>query len=166
MVMFGKKLLCGAIIILSAGAVSAQNKPACLGSKDVVSPDGALTAHITRGGRGNCGESKVEILQEDGHLQLTADYESSDGEHGSGIIMAAWSADSRYFAYSLVNSDDHAPWHFRIDFFRRDTNKLRPLSVAAPGIAITQPGFNFTGDNALEVIGDKGAATPVNLGGK
>jgi hypothetical protein len=154
-------------MICAIGSVAMAQTPrsACLGSRDLTSPDGALIAHVTRSGRGNCGESKLEIFEADGHLLLTADYGSSDGEHGEGVAMAAWSADSRFFVFSLVDEADKAATRYRLDFFRRDTNKLRPITVLAPDLKVTQPSFKFGDGDALEVAGEQGMRV-VRLGGK
>jgi hypothetical protein len=134
------------------GAASAQSaKPPCLGSRDITSPDGALVAHVTRTGRGGCGESRVEILEADGHLRADADYTSGDGEHGEGVVLAAWSPDSRFFVYSLADAGDSAAVKYRIDFYRRDSNKVRPITVVAPDVVVAQPAFKFGEGDTIEV---------------
>lgn len=150
-----------AIIALQPAPLSAQTKPPCLGSRDIPSPDGTLIAHITRVGRGACGESRVDIMQEDGHLLVTADYSSSDGEQGAGLLMAVWSADSRFLAYSMTNPRQTTS--FPVDVYRRSTNKLRPLAQLAPAITVSDPVISFDDSDRLKVKLAGGAVTPVAL---
>jgi hypothetical protein len=150
-----------AITPLQPAAIWAQTKPLCLGSRDIPSPDGALIAHITRVGRGACGESRVEILEADGHLLVTADYSSSDGEQGEGLLVAVWSADSSLLAYSMTNP--RQTMSFPVDVYRRSTNKLRPLAQLAPAITVSDPAISFDAANRLQIKGAGGAVTPVAL---
>jgi hypothetical protein len=153
-----------AVFFLLCHAATAQSasRPACFGSRDLASPDGSVTVHVSRGGRFACGESKVEILQSDGHLLLSVDYSSGDGEHGSGLVQAAWSADSRFLVLSLVDAAERGPWVYHMDFYRRDTNKLRPVSTVAPGISVAQPAIKFGDGDLLEIVTENGVS-PVHL---
>jgi len=147
------------IFLLAPITAIAQSKPPCLGSRDIASPDGKVIAHVTRGGRGTCGESKIEMFEADGHLLLDADYGSNDGEHGSGIVLAGWSDDSRYFVFSLSDQEDRAPFHYRVDVYRREGNHLRPLNTPK----LTQPSFSFSAGDMLEVTEEGGNRVSVPL---
>ncbi len=150
-----------AIMALQPGRLWAQSRPPCLGSRDIASPDGALIAHITRVGRGACGESRVEILEADGHLLLAADYSSSDGEQGAGLLVAVWSADSHFFAYSMTNP--RQPAAFSVDVYRRSTNKLRQLGYFAPSLAVNDPAISFDDRDHLLVRSAGGSVTSAAL---
>jgi len=159
-----KVFLCIAMLASTGGMAQAQGKPACFGLRDLTSPDGEVVAHFSRSGRFACGESKVDILQADGHLLLSVDY-ASDGDRGSGLAQAAWSSDSRYLVLSLVDEAERGPWSFHMDVYRRDGNKLRPLSLLAPDLKIVQPTINFGEGDVLEVGTDKGAVQ-IHLGAR
>jgi len=131
----------------------------CLGSRDLASPDGALIARVTRTGRGACGESRLEIFDADGHLRAEADYSSSDGEHGAGVAQAAWSADSRFLVYSLADQGVGGTPKYRIDFYRAETNHVRPITVLQPDLVVARPEFKFGEGDAIEVAARTGAVS-------
>jgi len=160
-----KIFFCTAMLASTGAMGQTQAKPACFGIRDLASPDGEVVAHFSRSGRFACGESKVDILQADGHLLLNADYSSPDGDRGSGLVQAAWSADSRYLVLSLVDEGERGPWVYRMDIYRRDGNKLRSLAALAPDLKITQPAISFGEGDILEVGTDKGVAQ-IHLGAR
>ena len=152
------------LVMLIALPACAQSD--CFGSRDIDSPDGALQAHVTRLGRIGCGESRVEFFDKVGHLLATADYGSYDGESGEGVAKAAWSPDSQYFVYSLVNSGKDRPKQILINIYARKTNKIHAADQGAQGkaIAIADPSFTFGANDSIKVTGRDGAVVELQLG--
>jgi hypothetical protein len=72
-------------------------------------------------------ESKIEFYSADNRMLCTLDYTSEDGEHGFGVVKAAWTPDSNYFVFSLTSSGGHQAWHAPTLFYNIRDNTLRSL---------------------------------------
>lgn len=96
------------------------------------SPDGKLSAKIIPAERSP--ECKVEIRTDKGALLVSADYSSSDGEHGQYVEKASWTPDSQFFVYSTYNTGGHAVWQSVYFFYRRRDNKILPSYDFLPPI--------------------------------
>lgn len=158
--------IAGALVLSGAvpGTSHANDaKIPCLGSRELPSPDGKMIAKFTRLGRTSCGETKLEIFAEDGHLFLSADYGSNDGEQGSGAVMAQWSKDSKFLAFTLSSAALSRTGRFGLDVYQAESNKLRPLAFLAPDSVVTAPNFGFDDNDALAVTGANGVAVLVPL---
>lgn len=88
------------------------------------SPDGSRVARIvsTVAGRHPGTESRVEIATRSGRILTTRSYISKDGEHGYGVMQAAWTPNGRFFVWMLQSSGGHSPWHGPMDFWSRQYN--------------------------------------------
>jgi len=150
------KLLLIAFTFLLGGAASAQ-APVCFGTGEVASPDGQLSARITRLGRSTCGESRIETFSVDGHLLSIADYTSSDGMNGEGVVQAEWSPDSQFLVYSLSPPASRPSGHYTLAVYSRKQNKVKLLPAG-------KPEFAFTAD-ALEMTGGDGKPVRMKLAG-
>jgi len=89
------------------------------------SPDGKFIAYVLPSRYS--GESKIIIKTNKGKKLCSKDYGSEDGEHGFGVVRAGWSADSKFFVYSMSNSGGHQPWHSPIDFISITDFKVHSL---------------------------------------
>lgn len=138
---------------LFASAVSAESPAHCYGTGEVTSPDGAVSARVTRLGRSACGESRIEMFSGDGHLLSIADYTSSDGTNGEGVVQVQWSPDSQFLVYSLSPPASRPSGHYTLAVYARKQNKVKLLPAG-------KPEFTFTAD-ALEMTGGDGK--PVRL---
>jgi hypothetical protein len=101
-------------------------------AKVYASPDRALRAVVTTNAT---AESQVEIQTPAHRVLLRRDDRSKDGEHGSGIGHAAWTADSQFFVASTEASGGHQPWARPIWVYSRATNAIVDLSKL--GVAAT-----------------------------
>jgi len=153
------RLLLIAFLFIFGCAARAEAPAHCFGAGDILSPDGEFSARITRLGRSACGESKVEVFSADGHLLSIADYTSSDGQTGEGVVQVQWSPDSQFLVYSLSPPANRPNGRYTLAVYARKQNKVKTLTAA-------KPDFTFTPD-ALEMIGGDGqpvrmplAATP------
>ena len=117
------------------------------------SPDGRFTAEIVevaRSTRGT-GESKVLLRSAKGKIMCSRSYASKDGEHGFGVEEAAWTPDSKFFVYSLLNSGGRQPWHAPIDFISVQDFKVRSLDgYTGP---IMNPRFEISPPDVVHGIG-------------
>lgn len=151
------KIYLTALLLLAAGsAAEAQTAaPRCFGNGDVVSADGAYSAHVIRSGRSTCGESKVEVFTGDGHLLTIADYTSNDGQSGVGVIQAQWSPDSKFLVFSLTQPPGRSDRPYTIAIYSSKKNKVKTLPAS-------KPEFAFTAD-ALEISGPDGQVAKLPL---
>jgi hypothetical protein len=147
------KVLWVAALLVLGGAAEAQSPSAgrCFGTGEVTSPDGALSARITRSGRSTCGESRVEIFLADGHLLSVADYTSSDGQGGEGVIQLAWSPDSQYLVYSLSQPANRPSGRYTLAIYARKHNKVKTLAAARPEFSFTAEALEMTGGDGQTV---------------
>lgn len=106
-------------------------------TKVYTSPDHALQAVVTTNAT---GEFQVELRTSQGRVLLRQDDRSEDGEHGGGIVHAAWTADSQFFVASIVASGGHQPWARPLRVYSRARNRVLELSAL---------GVNATGDFTL-----------------
>ena len=151
-----KIYLTALFLLAAASVVEAQTAaPRCFGNGDVASADGAYSAHVIRSGRSTCGESKVEVFSADGHLMTIADYTSSDGQSGVGVIQAQWSPDSKFLVFSLTQPPGRSDRPYTIAIYSSKKNKVKTLSAS-------KPEFTFTAD-ALEISGPDGQVTKLPL---
>jgi hypothetical protein len=161
----GLRLVFVMALAVSGVSVEAQSQPqsrqaACFGTRDLTSPDGALQARITRVGGSGCGESRVELFESDGHFLLSADHTSYHNDNGEGVSKAAWTADSRYFIYSLVASDSHRSKRVWINVYSRNGNKIKSLD----NVTIVDPDFTLGEGDFIELRGNDGSAIRIDLG--
>jgi hypothetical protein len=66
-----------------------------------ISPDGRFVACVIPlpKARYSSGESKIIIKTNKGKILCSKDYGSEDGEHGFGVVRAAWTPDSQFFIH-------------------------------------------------------------------
>jgi len=88
----------------SAGAESKREYKAKKGTRAVILPVGKQSS-------GKDSESRIELYSPQNQMLCALDYSSDDGEHGFGVVKAAWTPDNNYFVFSLTSSGGHQPWH-------------------------------------------------------
>jgi hypothetical protein len=100
------------------------------GSRVVILPIGKPSGH-------DDSEGRVEFYSPHSQMLCALDYSSDDGEHGFGVVKAAWTPDNNYFVFSLTSSGGHQPWHTPTLFFSVRDNSIHSLDsyVKAPGIS-------------------------------
>lgn len=142
----------GAVLFTNSAA---QAQAVCFGTGEVASPDGQISVRITRTGRSTCGESRIETFSADGHFLSIADYTSSDGQSGEGVVQAQWSPDSEFLVYSLSPPANRPNGHYTMAIYSRKKNQVKLLPAG-------KPEFTFTAD-ALEMIGGDGKPVKMPL---
>lgn len=88
------------------------------------SADGRYLALIRDSARS--AESSVVICRDQQALWAHA-YRSRDGQHGWHVEKAAWTADSRFFVFSVSSSGGHQPWHFPLFAYAVEAKVLLAL---------------------------------------
>lgn len=129
-----------AIFILLTALVAGGARPqAAKKSQHYISPDERLNVSIIPVGKSGRerSESLIEFRNGGGRLLCGINYSSADGEHGFGVVKAAWTADSRYFVFSLTSSGGHQSWHAPTQFYSRETRTIRTLDDYLDGSGIT-----------------------------
>ncbi|HXT87500.1 MAG TPA: hypothetical protein VN745_10790 [Verrucomicrobiae bacterium] len=137
-------------IVLLFG-VLALTSPVAKNAHRYVSPDGTTRVSVIPvGKRGPAqSESLIEFRTAEGRLLCGLNYSSSDGEHGFGVVKAAWTEDSRYFVFSLTSSGGHQSWHAPTQFYSSKTGAIRTLDDYLDGAGITQPNFELLPPNIV-----------------
>jgi hypothetical protein len=51
--------------------------------------------------------AELNFHSAEGAMLCVLDYSSEDGEHGFGLVKGQWTADSKYFVFSLRSSGGH-----------------------------------------------------------
>lgn len=121
----------------------------------MASPDRALRAVAVVSGPGR--ESRIEIRQKDAVL-LAQSYTSPDGQHGFVLEQAQWTANSRFFVFSMSSSGGHQPWRYPVFVYSRRHNALEPLEkITGP---ITGPDFQLTAGGSIAVAVQSGNDRP------
>ncbi len=133
-------------------------RPAAGTARDYWAPDGTLRAQVVVAGPG--GESHVTIRERDGVL-VAASYASSDGRHGFVVRHADWTADSRFFVFSLASSGGHQPWHNPIQVYSRRRNLLAALDE--PSGSSFEPDFELSAPDFIQLRVDRMGAPPIEL---
>jgi len=89
------------------------------------SPDKTLTATVSALNENN--ESRLVIRNSSNKVLLTKNFSSKDTNHGSAIMRAAWSPDSKFFYFTMESSGGHQPWKVSSEFYSRAINQLFDL---------------------------------------
>jgi hypothetical protein len=72
-------------------------------------------------------ESKVRILDSHEKGLFDTSFVSEDGEHGFGVVKAAWSDNSDFIIFALSSSGGHQAWH--VPTFAFSISKKRLISL-------------------------------------
>jgi hypothetical protein len=89
------------------------------------SPDGALEAVVVTE---STGESWIDFQTVSlKRILLSRDERSKDGEHGHGIVKAAWTSDSQFFIASTEGTGGHQPWALPLWMYSRSLNRVFEL---------------------------------------
>jgi hypothetical protein len=151
------------LILFTAIAITAfANQTASAADKHkYISPDHQMKAVISPAATKHkkSAESRVDIYDADGKLVSTVDYSSPDGEHGMGVVRAAWTPDSQFFVYSMASSGGHQPWKSPTWFFIRSSGKTQGLEQSL-GKPVLSPNFSLKAPNTVTIETSK--KSPMN----
>jgi hypothetical protein len=130
------------------GAQKSINSPQI---ENFISPDGTMTAVVRSTKAPEASkESRIEVRSKQGRTLASRSYMSEDGEHGQGVIKAAWTPDSQFFVYSLESSGGHQAWHTRLHFFSHNRNEIVSLDDALKD-AVINPQFVVSAPASIKV---------------
>jgi len=144
--------------------LAALSAKACLGSREIASPDGLLVAHITQLNGTGCGESRIAIMDRTQRGLATVSYASVDGEHGLGVEQASWTPNSAFFVFSTSSSGGHEATHFPTLIYSRRSNAFAALEGLVDHLYVTQPELRTVAPEMVELIGHDDVVWRVNLG--
>ena len=90
--------------------------------REYLSPNGQYRAYVTPVFNPQIGkdESEIIIKSENNKILFQKGYFSDEEEDGLFVVKAEWSADSRFFVYSMVNPCVPNPWHCPTFFVSTD----------------------------------------------
>lgn len=90
--------------------------------REYLSPNGKYKAYVTPvyNPQSAKDESEIIIKSENNKILFQKGYFSSEDEDGLFVVKAEWSADSRFFVYSMINPCVHEPWHCPTFFVSTD----------------------------------------------
>ena len=94
-------------------------------------------------------ESRIEFYSSQNQMLCAPDYSSDDGEHGFGVIKAAWTPDNNYFVFSLTSSGGHQPWHTPIYFYSVRDSQIRSLEKLVQLAGISNGNFGLEAPNTV-----------------
>lgn len=116
-----------------------------------LSPNGRYQAFVSALPGIRSGENMVVIKTKKGKTIYSKSYGSGDGEHGYGVVHAAWTSNSIFFVYSMASSGGHQPWHTPIYYVSVRDSKIRNLDDYIG--AVTQPEFELRASDIIKAIG-------------
>jgi hypothetical protein len=134
--------------VLSLIAVATVVAPSALAStRAMAAPRGGLVAVIV-GHRhaGVPGTEDVVLIRRGQAVICRKSFVSADGEHGFGILHAAWTPDGAYFVFGGELSGGHQPWHRPTYVYIRRTNRIVSLDDYVGGI---DSDFTLVGHDGL-----------------
>jgi hypothetical protein len=126
------------------------------GTRVVILPVGRSSGHEDY-------ENRIEFYSAQNQMLCALDYSSADGEHGFGVVKAAWTPDNKYFVFSLTSSGGHQSWHAPTLFFSRRNNAILDLDNYAEGSGISKGDFVLEAPNIVVTEAWKGESLPAKF---
>jgi hypothetical protein len=156
-------VICSFVVVLTCSIFS-QTKPNPI-PKQFASPDGsrAVVAPVDKIAGFESYESRVDFYSTRGSKLCSADFSSGDGEHGYGVVNAAWTPDGRYFVFSLESSGGHSVMETPTFFYSSPRREFCSLEDYVDGNSIESPDFHLSAPNTVEVTTNLKAKVRVSL---
>jgi hypothetical protein len=126
------------------------------GTRIVILPAGKPWGHED-------AENRIEFYSAQSQMLCALDYSSGDGEHGFGVVKAAWTPDGEFFVFSLTSSGGHQSWHAPTLFFSRKNNAIFDLDNYAEGSGISKGEFVLEAPNIVLTEAWKGESVPAKF---
>jgi hypothetical protein len=108
-------------------------------------------------------ESRIEFYSPQNEMLCALDYSSEDGEHGFGVVKAAWTPDNNYFVFSLTNSGGHQAWHAPTLFYNVRDNSIHSLDSYVDAAGISRGDFTLQAPNVVLTEVQREESTPVKF---
>lgn len=126
------------------------------GSRVLILPAGKPSGHDDY-------ESKIEFYSAEEQILCTLDYSSEDGEHGFGVVKAAWTPDDKYFVFSLTSSGGHQAWHAPTLFYSVRDSEIHSLDSYVTASGISKGDFALKAPNIVLTEVWQGESTPARF---
>lgn len=139
-------------LILAAGFLSSTLlRLEADGPKEYRSKDGGrvVISTVRNPSRETGHENKIEFYSAENQILCTLDYSSEDGEHGFGVVKAAWTPDGKYFVYSLTSSGGHQSWHAPTLFYSVRNSEIHSLDSYVKASGISKGDFALKSPNVV-----------------
>lgn len=153
-------LVCSAFFLLFALCWAQANGNAEYKNRDgvrvVVVPIGKLAGH-------EAYESRLKFYSPKNQVLCSIDYSSEDGEHGFGVVKAAWTQDGRYFVFSLTSSGGHQSWHYPTHFYNTQDSRIYRLDDYVEASGISKGDFTLRAPNVVLTESWRGETVPVRF---
>lgn len=94
-------------------------------------------------------ESVVAFYTPDSRKVCSLDFSSGDGEHGFGVVKAAWTPDENYLVFSLTSSGGHQAWHTPTLFYSLRTKEVHSLDSYISAAGISKADFALKSPNTI-----------------
>ena len=144
------------VLLLPYGAPAKETEFAAKdGTRVVVLPVSKPSNH-------NDSENKLEFYSPKNQMLCALDYSSKDGEHGFGVVKAAWTPDNKYFVFSLTSSGGHQPWHAPTLFYSIRDNSIDNVDNYADA-AISKADFTLKDSNTVLTEVWRGESVPIKF---
>ena len=145
MTVLRRLLVCSAFFLLFASRGAQAN-----GNVEHKNRDGVRVVVVPVGKPGREKyESRIEFYTPKDRPLCTLDYSSEDGEHGFGVVKAAWTQDGRYFVFSLSSSGGHQPWHCPTLFYNTKDSRIYSLDEFVEASGISKGEFTLQAPNVV-----------------
>jgi hypothetical protein len=108
-------------------------------------------------------ESKIEFYSVENRVLCTLDYSSEDGQHGFGVMKAAWTPDNKYFVFSLTSSGGHQPWHAPTFFYSVGDSEIHSLDSYVEAAGISKGDFTLKSPNIVLTEVWRGESIPAKF---
>lgn len=108
-------------------------------------------------------ESVVAFYSPENQKMCSLSFLSGDGEHGYGVVKAAWTPDQRYFVFSMTSSGGHQPWHAPTLFYSVRHTEIDSLDSYIAAAGISKGEFALKSPNIILTEVWKGASVPTRF---
>jgi hypothetical protein len=108
-------------------------------------------------------ENVVEFYSPQEQKRCSLDFSSEDGEHGFGVVKAAWTPDEQYFVFSMASSGGHQAWHAPTVFFSALDKEIRSLDSFTSAAGISQGNFTLRPPNTVVTEVWEGQSVPMKF---
>jgi len=148
------------IVLLTAAGLSQSKAPRKNREYKSVRGDRVVVVPI-----GVTGESRVVFFHLSNKRMCTADYTGSDGSRGFAVAKARWTADERFFVFSMTSSGGRSVMSTPTQFFSLRDQSPCSLDSYAGELPIEFADFGLSVPNSVKVtVNGSGKPVRVSLG--
>lgn len=108
-------------------------------------------------------ESVVAFYSPENQQMCSLNFSSEDGEHGYGVVKAAWTPDQKYFVFSMTSSGGHQSWHAPTLFYSVRRTEIDSLDSYIAAAGISKGDFALKSPNIVLTEEWKGQSVPTRF---